>query len=97
MQQDTAYSAVVVNDHNNVSLPISFFSCFYDHFWVKNDIRDVDTYDHSLQLHYRQYLVASFLLIYHPYPYEMIYLLVPLIFLDRAHQKCSHYIRTHAH
>ena len=27
VQQDTAYSAVVVNDHNNVSpsLPISFF------------------------------------------------------------------------
>ena len=61
VQQDTAYSAVVVNDHMNC-IPVPayiIFSCFYDPFWVKNDIgTGWGTYDHSLQLHYRQYLVA---------------------------------------
>ena len=49
VQQDTAYSAVVVNDH---MYPRPYRN-------IKNDIgMDGDTYDHSLQLHYRQYLVA---------------------------------------
>ena len=45
---------------------------------MKNDIgRDGDTYDHSLQLHYRQFLVA---LIYHPPSFhEMIFTLVIII------------------
>ena len=58
VQQDTAYSAVVVNDHMYPR------PCLY-HFNVSNmtllgqkRYRDGDTYDHSLQLHYRQYLVA---------------------------------------
>ena len=52
VQQDTAYSAVVVNDHIYVSpsLPISFVHVSMTHFWVKNDI-GTGTYDHSLQLH----------------------------------------------
>ena len=59
VQQNTAYSAVVVND---LMYPrpclYHFFSCFYP-FWVKNDIgMGIHNYDHSLQLHYRQYLVA---------------------------------------
>ena len=58
VQQDTAYSAVVVNDH--------MYPCPYIVFDPKGVIEtrkddigmDGDTYDHSLQLHYRQYLVA---------------------------------------
>ena len=54
VQQDTAYSAVVVNDHN-IPVPISFLTQ-KGHRNIKNDIgMDGDTYD---QLHYRQYLVA---------------------------------------
>ena len=54
VQQDTAYSAVVVND----PVPISFL-IQKGHRNIKNDIgMDGDTYDHSLQLHYRQYLVG---------------------------------------
>ena len=52
--QETVYSAVVVN----VCIPVPayiIFSCFYDPFWVKNDI---GMGIHSLQLHYRQFLVA---------------------------------------
>ena len=38
VQQETAYSAVVVNDVSP-SMPIYIiFSCLYDPFWVKNDI-----------------------------------------------------------
>ena len=63
VQQETAYSTVVVNDHNyyaSLSLPISFFHVSMTSFGSKNG----DTYyDHSLQQHYRQFLV---LLIYHP-------------------------------
>ena len=56
VQQDTAYSAVVVN---GIPVPAYIiFSCFYSPFWSKTIYRDGDTYDHSLQLHYRQYLVA---------------------------------------
>ena len=53
VQQDTAYSAVVVND-------LYPRPCLY-HFMTllgKKRYRDGDTYDHSLQLHYRQYLVG---------------------------------------
>ena len=53
VQQETAYSAVVVNV--SPSLPIKFFHVSMTPFWVKNYI---GTYDHSLQLHYRQFLVA---------------------------------------
>ena len=54
VQQDTAYSAVVVNDHM-YPVPILFLT----QKGLKNDIgMDGDTYDHSLQLHYRQYLVG---------------------------------------
>ena len=54
VQQDTAYSAVVVNDLC-IPVPISFLT--------QKGLRNIkgmdgDTYDHSLQLHYRQYLVA---------------------------------------
>ena len=48
VQQETAYSAVVVNV--SPSMPISFY--------MQKRYRDGDTYDHSLQLHYRQFLVA---------------------------------------
>ena len=52
VQQDTAYSAIVVNDH-------MYPRPKRGHRNMKNDIgRDGDTYDHSLQLYYRQYLVA---------------------------------------
>ena len=83
VQQDTAYSAVVVNDHMYPR------PCLYHSnmtlFGSKTKYRDGDTYDHSLQLHYiGSILLHSFLLIYHPYPpsfHEMIFALVPLIFL----------------
>ena len=61
------------------------FSCLYDPFWVKNDI---GTGIHMI-IHYNctigSFLLHSFLLIYHPYPpsfHEMIFTLVPLIFLS---------------
>ena len=57
MQQETAYSAVVVNDHVSPSMPIAFFHVYMTPFGSKR-YRDGDTYDHSLQLHYRQFLVA---------------------------------------
>ena len=48
-----------------IPVPISFLTQ-KGHRNIKNDIgMDGDTYDHSLQLHYR--LLDSFLLIYHPY------------------------------
>ena len=62
VQQQTAYSAVVVNDHN----PVTTFTCFYDltNGYSKGVVNAYDTYyDHSLQLHYRQFLVA---LVFHP-------------------------------
>ena len=46
MQQDTAYSAVVVNDHIMTLYPrpcLYHFSCFYDPFGSKR-YRDGDTY-----------------------------------------------------
>ena len=52
VQQDTAYSAVVVNV--SPSMPISSNMTLLG----QKRYRDGDTYDHSLQLHYRQYLVA---------------------------------------
>ena len=70
VQQDTAYSAVVVNDHNyyvSPSMPISFFHVSMTPF-VKNDI---GTGIHMI-IHYNctigSILLHSFLLIYHPYP-----------------------------
>ena len=69
-EQETAYSAVVVNDHMYPRPFIVFHPKGVIEAW-KNDIGiDGDTYDHSLhvQLHYRQFLVHSFLLNYHPYP-----------------------------
>ena len=48
VQQDTAYSAVVVNDH--------MYPRPYIVFDLKGSLKDIgmdgDTYDHSLQLHY---------------------------------------------
>ena len=57
VQQDTAYSAVVVNDH---MYPRPYIVLTQKgHRNIKNDIgMDGDTYDHSLQLHSRQYLVG---------------------------------------
>ena len=61
------------------------FSCFYDPFWVKNDI---GTGIHNMIIHYNctidSILLHSFLLICHLHPpsfHEMIFTLVPLIFL----------------
>ena len=74
VQQETAYSAVVV-----ICIPVHayiIFSCLYDPFWVKNDI---GTGIHMI-IHYNctigSFLLHSFLLIYHPYPpsfHEMIF------------------------
>ena len=81
VQQDTAYSAVVVNDH---MYPRPCLYHFYDPFGSKNDI---GTGIHMI-IHYNctigSILLDSFLLIYHPYPpsfHEMIFILVPLIFI----------------
>ena len=55
VQQDTAYSAV---DHM-YPRPYIVFDPKGVIETLKNDIgREGDTYDHSLQLHYTQYLVA---------------------------------------
>ena len=58
VQQETANSAVVVNDHIYVSqsLPISFFQVSMTPFWVKND-NIIGTGIHMI-IHYRQFLVA---------------------------------------
>ena len=55
VQQDTAYSAVVVN-----GIPVSAYIILNVSITLlgQKRYRDRDTYDHSLQLHYRQYLVA---------------------------------------
>ena len=82
VQQETA---VVVNDHNMYPRPCLHLFFLYDPFWVKNDI---GTGIHMI-IHYNctigSFLLHSFLLIYHPYPpsfHEMIFTLVPLIFLS---------------
>ena len=49
VQQETAYSAVVVTVPAYI-----IFSCFYDPFWVENDI---GTGIHTI-IQYRQFLVA---------------------------------------
>ena len=50
VQQETAYNAVVVNAYVSPSLLI--FSCFYDPFWVKNDIATgIIHYNCSFLLH----------------------------------------------
>ena len=75
------------------------FSCFYDPFWVKNDI---GTGIHIMIIHYNctigNILLHSFLLICHPYPpsfHEMIFILNLLV---EGAQKmliytCLHYVR----
>ena len=71
MQQDTAYSAAVVNDPR----PYIFFDPKGSYKHEKKDIgRDGDTYDHSLQLHYRQLLLFTDLPSLSPF--EMIFILV---------------------
>ena len=55
VQQETAYSAVVVNDHM-YPRPCLYLSNIT--LLGQKRYRDGDTYDHSLQLHYRQFLVA---------------------------------------
>ena len=84
VQQDTAYSAVAVND---IPVPAYIiFSCFYDHFLVKNDI---GMGIHNIMIIHcnctiGSILLHSFLMICHPYAssfHEMIFILVPLIFL----------------
>ena len=55
VQQNTAYSAVVVNDHM-YPRPCLYHSNMT--LWGQKRYRDGDTYDPSLQLHYKQYLVA---------------------------------------
>ena len=67
VQQETVYSAVVVN---GIPVPAYIiFSCFYDPIWVKNDI---GTGIHNMIIHYNctigSFLLHSFLLIYHPVP-----------------------------
>ena len=57
VQQETTYSAVVVNEHMYPR------PCLYHFFMLlpllgQKRYRDGDTYDHSLQLHYRLFLVA---------------------------------------
>ena len=52
VQQDTAYSAVVVNDHMYPR------PCLYHSMTLLGQKRYRDGDTHSLQLHYRQYLVA---------------------------------------
>ena len=81
VQQDTAYSAVVVNDHMYPRPCLYHFSI---PFWVKNAIG----MGIHMIIHFNctigSILLDSFLLIYHPYPpsfHEMIFILVPLIFL----------------
>ena len=55
VQQEAAYRAVVVNDH---MYPRPYI-VFGPKGVIETDIGiDGDTYHHSLQLHYRQYLVA---------------------------------------
>ena len=59
VQQETAYSAVVVNVIIIcIPIPISFLTQ-KGHKNMENDIgTGIHIYYHSLQLHYRQYLVA---------------------------------------
>ena len=59
VQQETAYSAVVVN-YVSLSLPISFFHVSMTPFGSKNDI--------GTGIHIGSFLLHYFLLIYHPYP-----------------------------
>ena len=103
---------VILHNYTSVKrIPVHayiIFSCLYDPFWVKNDIgRGI----HNLIIHYNctigSFLLHSFLLLYHPYPpsfHEMIFTLVPLIFLSLEHQGAPKMLirpgltlRTHAH
>ena len=61
VQQETAYSAVVVN---GIPVPAYIiFSCLP--LLGQKRYKDGGTYDHSLQLHYRQFLVALLKIITH--------------------------------
>ena len=79
------FSAVLMNDHMYPRPLLYHFSCFYNPFRVRNDI---GTGIHSLELHYiGSVLLHSFFMISHPYPlsfHELIFILVPLIFLLRV-------------
>ena len=78
MQQDTAYNAVVVNEHMYPRLCLYHFRSMT--LLGQKRYRDVDTY--GLQLQYRQYLVALLFTI--PIPpsfHEIIFILVPLRFI----------------
>ena len=58
-EQETAYSAVVVNNHMYPpSIPISFFHVSMTPFGSKT-IKGGDTYDHSLQLQFLVPLVVA--------------------------------------
>ena len=82
VQQETAYSAVVVNDHMYPRPCLYIFSCLYDPIWIKNDI---GTGIHMI-IHYNctigSFLLHSFLLIYHPYPPSFHERIFTLIFLS---------------
>ena len=56
VQQETAYSAVVVNDRTVAMYPYSWLYRFYIPLFGQKRYRDVDI--HSLELHCRQFLVA---------------------------------------
>ena len=99
MEQETAYSAVVVNDHMYI-LPISFSMFLYmtpfgsKTIWGRGYMEfHRDTYDRSLQLHHRQFLVPLVADLYHPYPPSFHEMIVPLIFRKPSTKKGIHYIR----
>ena len=74
VQQDTAYSAVVVNDH---MYPRPYIVCDSKGVIETCIGRDGDTYDYNCTI--GSFLLHSFLMIYHPYPpsfHEMIFILV---------------------
>ena len=68
MQQENAYSAVVVN-----GIPVPAYICFNDPFSVKNNIGTGIHVIYNCTI--GSFLLHSFLMIYHPYPpsfHEMI-------------------------
>ena len=72
VQQETAYSAVVVNGIPVLAYII--FSCFYDPFWVKNDIGT----GKYMIIHYNCTIGSILLHSYPPSFHEMIFILIPL-------------------
>ena len=82
VQQETAYSAVVVNDHMYPR------PCLYNVFHVSRPLlgqkryRDGDTYDHSLQLLFLvAHVFADVPSLYPPSFHEMIFILVIIKFV----------------